>query len=655
MEITIAKHSGFCYGVKRAIDMALSCVEEKHVATLGPIIHNPQMVNYLAERGIHVVNSVNDMQEGTLILRSHGVGPAIYKLAEASSLKLVDATCPHVRKAQEAGREFSERGYSVVIIGEKNHPEVQSILDWSGPDAVVIETPAEAVALPWQQKTGVVVQTTFSTALFDDIIKKLQQKAEQLEIQRTICNATDARQAETKALAEKADIMIVIGGKNSANTTRLAELSQKAGCPTYHIETADELNLEWFIGKNSIGITAGASTPSWLIEEAYQKMQEFQQALEASSATLETGMVVKGKVIEIRKDEVFIDLGYKAEGIITKEELAFPVPNDAAEVVSAGQFIDVYVLDAESSEGSVKLSKLKADRISAWNILKNALDEQKPLEVTVIEAVKGGVTVSFHGIRGFIPASQLDNHYVEDLSAFSGITLQALLIELDEPKNRVVFSRRQLLEAEKREAEAKIFSSITPGTVIKGTVTRLASFGAFVDIGGVEGLIHISDLSWERVKDPGEIVTAGDTVEVDVLKVDPAAKRISLGLKQLQQDPWFEKVQSIAVGSIVTGKVVKISKFGAFVEIAPGVEGLVHLSEMADHRIASAEEVVKPGQEVPVKILSTNTETKKISLSIWQAQEAAERAEYQPYLNNQDTGLRVSIGDKLGHLLKRED
>ena len=655
MEITIAKHSGFCYGVKRAIDLALSCVEEKHAATLGPIIHNPQMINYLSERGIHVVNSVNDMQEGTLILRSHGVGPAIYKLAEASSLKLVDATCPHVRKAQEAGREFSERGYSVVIIGEKNHPEVQSILDWSGPDAVVIETPAEAEALPWQQKTGVVVQTTFSTALFDDIVKKLQQKAEQLEIQRTICNATDARQAETKALAEKADIMIVIGGKNSANTTRLAELSQKAGCPTYHIETADELNLEWFIGKNSVGITAGASTPSWLIEEVYQKMQEFQQALEASSATLETGMVVKGKVIEIRKDEVFIDLGYKAEGIITKEELAFPVPNDAAEVVSAGQLIDVYVLDAESSEGSVKLSKLKADRISAWDTLKNALDEQKPLEVTVIEAVKGGVTVSFHSIRGFIPASQLDNHYVEDLSTFSGKNLRVILIELDEQKNRVVFSRRQLLEAEKREAEAKIFSSITPGTVIKGTVTRLASFGAFVDIGGVEGLIHISDLSWERVKDPGEIVTAGDTVEVDVLKVDPVAKRISLSLKQLQQDPWFEKVQSIAVGSIVTGKVVKISKFGAFVEIAPGVEGLVHLSEMADHRIASPEEVVKPGQEVPVKILSTNTETKKISLSIWQAQEAAERAEYQPYLNNQDTGLRVSIGDKLGHLLKRED
>ena len=383
-------------------------------------------------------------------------------------------------------------------------------------------------------------------------------------------------------------------------------------------------------------------------------MQEFQQALDESSTTLNTGMVVKGKIIEIRKDEVFVDLGYKAEGIIAKEELAFPVPTDAADVVTIGQLIDVYVLDAESNEGNVKLSKLKADRILAWDILKSALDEKKPLEVIVTEAVKGGVTVSVHGIRGFIPASQLDNHYVENLSSFAGKPLHAFLIELDETKNRVVLSRRQLLEAEKREAEAKIFSTITPGMVVKGTVTRLAAFGAFVDIGGIEGLIHISDLSWERVKDPGEVVAVGDTVEADVLKVDPSAKRISLSLKQRQRDPWFEKSQNIVSGSIVTGKVTKLSKFGAFVEIAPGVEGLVHLSEMADHRIGSPEEVVKTGQEVPVKVLTINKETKKISLSIQQAQEEAERAEYQPFLNNQP-GLSVSIGDKLGHLLKRED
>jgi small subunit ribosomal protein S1 len=684
LKIILAEHSGFCYGVERAVSLAKSKAGgEEKVATLGPIIHNPQVVEHLRQQGIEVAARLEDIDSGTVIIRSHGAGPLTFAAAGKRNLNLVDATCPHVRKAQAAAAELARQGYKVVVVGEKNHPEVQSIVAWAGDGAAVVETVEEAAALQAEERLGIVAQTTFPPARFDAIVAILQTISGDVKIERTICTATELRQKAAVELAGKVDVMIVVGGANSANTARLTELCRQAGVRTLQVETAEELQADMFTSTQTVGITAGASTPEWIIKEVVKKMQEINQNTdqntkqetsqetnqetkqETSQETtqdtnqdivkLEEGSIVKGKVVGVRADEVFVDVGYKAEGIIPLSELAFPAPASAAEVVSEGETIDVYVLDADSSEGAIKLSKIKADSIVAWDKLDAALAGNQAVEGKVLEAVKGGLSVVVFGVRGFIPASQVDTRFVEDLSVYAGQTFAMRPIEVDREKKRVVLSRRVLLEEERRQQEQEAYGRITEGQVVKGTVRRLADFGVFVDIGGVDGLVHISDLAWHRVKTPSEIVNVGDEVEVIVLKVDPAARRISLSLKAVQRDPWFDLVDEMAEGSIVKGKVTKTTKFGAFVEIARGVEGLVHLSEMDERRVNNAEEIVSAGQEIPVKILGIDKKNKRVSLSIVQAKQDTDRAEYSQFLSTETKGLGVTIGDKLGHLFKRED
>lgn len=706
----MAEHRGFCFGVERAVAMAEKCaVENVKAATLGPIIHNSQMIEHLRQQGIGQVNALAELDGGTAIIRSHGVGPTVYEEAAARNIEIVDATCPHVRKAQMSARDLLAQGYDVVVVGERNHPEVKSIVAWADDKATVVETATEAAALPAAERIGVVVQTTFSGERFAEIVAVLEAKAPDFKLLRTICRATDLRQQAAVDIARDVDIMIVIGGRESANTARLAELCRNAGAIVFHIETAAELKREWFIGVAKAGVTAGASTPDWIIEEVCDKMQEFDKELEqaaqqkdkpagegaqtagdakpainppavngmidtmdwvedaflkmreyetefdAGSAVLENGSVITGRVVGVRQDEVFVDIGYKAEGIIPLAELACPLVADAAEVVREGDIIDVYVVDAETTEGAVKLSKVKADNIVAWDKLTAAMQEKKAVEGKFLEAVKGGLRVAVMGIRGFVPASQLDLKFVENLSEYVGQQADLVPIEVDRDKNRVVLSRRLLLEEDRRRKEMEVYDRIKPGQTVKGTVRRLADFGVFVDLGGVDGLIHLSDLAWHRVKTPAEIVNVDDPVEVQVLKVDPQARRISLSLKAVQRDPWFDSVDELAEGQTVKGKVVKNAKFGSFVEIAKGVEGLVHLSELDERRVNSADEVVSVGQEVAVKILSIDKKEKRIALSVVQARNEAERAEYSSFIKADNKGLGFTIGDKLGHLFKRED
>ena len=367
---------------------------------------------------------------------------------------------------------------------------------------------------------------------------------------------------------------------------------------------------------------------------------------------LENGMVIKGKVVAVQKDAAFVDIGYKAEGIVTLAELAYPAPEQASDAVSAGQEIDVLVIDADNAEGNVVLSKVQADKVVAWDKLQAALENNQPLEAKVTAVVKGGLSVAVCGVRGFVPASQTDLHRVDDLNAFIGQTLQVVPIEVEAEKQRVVLSRRQLLQAEQAKQEEALYAKLAEGQIVHGIVRRLVDFGAFVDIGGVDALIHISDMSWQRVNSPSEILKVGDQVEAMIVKLDPAKKKVGLSLKEVQPDPWLAAAAELREGAMLKGRVTKTAKFGAFVEIKPGVEGLVHLSELADHRVASADDVVKPGQDVMVKLLSIDTKTKRISLSIAQAQQDAERAEYKEYLNHQGS-LGVTIGDKLGHLFKK--
>ncbi len=658
MKILLAEHRGFCYGVERAVSMARQCAAQPgKAATLGPIIHNPQMVARLAAQGIGVVDDLAALDEGTVIIRSHGVGPAVYDQAAAQNLTVVDATCPHVKKAQTAAHDLKDNGYRVIVVGERGHPEVRSIVAWAGDDAVVVETVDEAAALPTVARLGIVAQTTFPPGRFDAIVAVLNTKAADVLVNRTICTATELRQQAAAQLAANVDVMVVVGGKGSANTTRLAQLCREAGSRVYHIETAEELDQEWFRGVAAAGITAGASTPDWVIEEVYQKMQEFDQAqeMEQEINRIEKGSVVKGKVVRVRDDEVFVDIGYKAEGVIPLAELAYPQPAKADEAVKEGDEIEVLVLDADSSEGAIKLSKVRADNIIAWDKLAAAQNAGQPVEGKVLDAIKGGLSVAVFGVRGFVPASQADLRFVEDLKIFAGQTLSLLPIEVDKDKKRVVLSRRAILEEERRRREEEIFARLQPGEHIHGTVRRLATFGAFVDIGGIDGLIHISDLSWNRVKTASEVVNVGDEVDVIILKLDPQTKKISLSLKAVQRDPWFDIADSLKVGAIIPGKVTKTSKFGAFVEVAPGVEGLVHISELDDRRVERAEEAVSAGQEVNVKILGVDKKSKRISLSIAQAKHERERAEYSQYIQQNSSGLGVTIGDKLGHLFKRED
>jgi 4-hydroxy-3-methylbut-2-enyl diphosphate reductase len=654
MKIIVAQHRGFCYGVKRAVDMAQDCADTPGQAvTLGPIIHNPQMVQRLEAQGIGMAHTLEEIGGGTVIIRSHGVGPDTYKLAKEMGLRVVDATCPHVKKAQQAAKELAESGYQVVIIGEKKHPEVKSIFEWSGKKAYIIETKDEAEGISFHDKLGIVAQTTFASDGFQDIVDVLKTKTNDINIKRTICTATDLRQQAALEVAVQVDVMIVIGGRNSANTTHLAELCMQSGCRTYHIETAEELQPEWFAGSNLVGITAGASTPDWLIEEVYKKMEAMNEFMNESVKEIRVGSIIQGTVVGIRKEEVFVDVGYKAEGVIPLSELAYPIPEDAGHIVQVGDPIDVYVVEMDGQDG-LKLSKVKADRVVAWNKLTAALEAKELVTGKVIEAVKGGLAVVVFGVRGFIPASQVDIRYTENLAQFVGPTFSLLTIEVDEQKQRAVFSRRLVLEEEKRQREQAIFSSIAVNDILTGKVTRIADFGAFVDIGGVDGLVHISDLSWERVKSPADVVSIGDEVTVVVTKLDPQARKISLSLKQVTRDPWLDRIEQFSPGTSVKGKVTKVAGFGAFVEIAKGIEGLVRLSELAERKVTKAEEVVSIGQEVNVKILEIDKENKRLALSIIKASQDAERAEYQEYLTK-NTEVGLTLGDKFGHLFRHED
>lgn len=656
MKIIAAEHSGFCYGVKRAVGMAEECIGKyDEIHTLGPIIHNPQVVKRLSDEGIDVVNSIAEVNEGsTVIIRSHGVGPKVYDEAQAKKAHVIDATCPHVKKAQQAAYQLLEAGYTVVVVGERHHPEVKSIVEWSDNTALVVETVAEAMELPHVDRYGVVAQTTFVGDVFAEIVSILQSKCNESKVSRTICTATDLRQQAALELAAAVEVMIVVGGKNSANTSRLMQLCLAGGNCVYHIETAEELTIKNFVGVETVGITAGASTPDWIIEEVYQKMQEFEQMVANGVQKIEQDSIVQGKVVGVRPGEVFVDIGYKAEGLISLTELAYPVPENAADVVSEGQIIDVYVLNAETHDGTIQLSKVKADQLLAWGKLEKALHDQQPVEGKVVEAVKGGLKVAVLGISGFIPASMIELHFVEDLSPFVNQTFSLLPIEVDPIKKRVVLSRKVLLEQERQRQEKELLATLTVGQVITGKVRRIVDFGAFVDIGGTDGLVHISDLSWHRVKTPHEVVSVGDEVQVTVLKVDEAGKRVSLSLKQAGRDPWLDVIEQFSINKIVTATISKITTFGAFAELVPGVEGLIHVSEMSDQRVNKVEEIVSIGQQVTVKILDINKDNKRIALSINKAKEDVERKEYSEYLGTQEsTGL--TLGDKFAHLFKSQD
>ena len=683
MEIKIAEYCGFCYGVKRAVEMAEKAAADRiNGATLGPLIHNPQFIAELEAKGIACKDDLDQFTAGeTVIFRSHGVGPEVYEKAEAKQLNIIDATCPNVRMAQKKAFQAAQDGYLPIIVGEKNHPEVKSIKKWAGENAIVVEYLKDISEVPQKDKYAVIIQTTFELQKFEEILAALQKEREgEYRVERTICLATSQRQNAAMKLAGEVDAFIVIGGRNSANTRHLYELVSSKCPKAYHIETAAELEQEMFRDCIKIGITAGASTPDRLIKEAIVAMEnmDFESLLaQSEEVNVYPGKIVEATVIQLDKDGVYVDFGYMREGIVTYPEWSLTeTAEELMATIKVGDKVEVKVIPGTSKDDFVRMSKIKAERDAAWkNVAELAEGEKRAATVKVIRIIKNkaknivGLAVAVEGVEGFMPASHVELKRVEDFTGYVGQELEAEIIEVDLEKKRIVVSRRDLLKAEK-EAKAKAwkeakeariaaakearaaaeeaaYASVEEGTTVPGKVVKIAEFGLFVEVGaGLVGLVHNTELSWNRNAKAEDVAAVGDEIEVFIKKIDRENKRVALSIKATQEDPWKVEAGKLNIGDIVEVQVLRFLPFGAIVKISDKVEGLVHISEIAEERIAKADDVLEAGQIVKAQVVKMDLEGKKVGLSIVKAAQAAEQAEYSSYLNGSE-GLTQDLSEQL--------
>ncbi|NCE64204.1 bifunctional 4-hydroxy-3-methylbut-2-enyl diphosphate reductase/30S ribosomal protein S1 [Pseudoflavonifractor sp. 524-17] len=631
MKVTLAKSAGFCYGVERAVRLAEeAAVSGVPCVMLGQIIHNSSVIARLEDMGVNTIRCPEQAPRGArVIIRSHGESRAVYDALRASGAELIDATCPNVSRIHRIVAQAEEEGRQPVIIGASDHPEVAAIAGWcrhpvvlEGPEALEdwLDSCPDMAQLP----ITMVSQTTSTQDKWNLCVEKAKKQCTNLKIFDTICNATCKRQSEAQELAAQNDAMIVIGGRSSSNTRRLAELCA-ALCPTVvWIERGEELEPSNLYGKASIGITAGASTPGWIIKEVYDKMstenmeieESFAEMLEKSIKTLNTGEKVTGVVTGITPTEIYVDLGTKHAGYIPVSELTDDPTVKVEDLVKVGDEIETYVMRVNDQEGVVTLSKKRLDTVKSWDDIEQAKEDHTIVEGVVTEENKGGVVVSIKGVRVFVPASQTGLPRDAAMTELVKQHVRLRITEVNRARRRVVGSIRAVAAEERAEKAAKVWEEIEDGKRYTGVVKSLTSYGAFVDIGGVDGMVHISELSWSRIKHPSEVVKVGDTVEVYVIAADKDKKKISLGMKDRSEDPWSKFTSTYDVGSVANVKVVKLMTFGAFAEIVPGVDGLIHISQIADHRIEKPGDVLSEGQMVDVKITDIDFEHKKISLSI---------------------------------------
>lgn len=632
-EVILAKSAGFCFGVRRAVELAQQVAQSgQPYVMLGPVIHNDHVIADLEAQGVRCVASLEEVPPGCgVIIRSHGEGKAVYDRLAAMGCPVADATCVKVAHIHEIVKDASDRGRQVIIIGAPEHPEVKAIAGWCI-GAKIFRNVAELTEFLeiWnensQKPVTLVSQTTSTDRIWIPCREKVKKECTNAEIFDTICNATCMRQSEAQSLAERCQAMIVIGDRKSSNTTRLAELC-RAHCPlVYHISRAEELDPRKVSGVASVGITAGASTPGWIIKEVKDKMSEeninameieesFADMLEKSIKTLNTGDKVTGVVTGITATEVNVDLGTKHAGYIPLSELSDDPSVKPEDIVKVGDEIETYVMRVNDVEGVATLSKKRLDSVKNWDTIEAAVEEKTILEGTVTEVNKGGIVVNVKGIRVFVPASQTGKPRGADLSEMVKEQVKLRITEVNRSRRRVVGSIRSVLAEERAAKAAEVWANIEEGKHYEGTVKSLTSYGAFVDIGGVDGMVHVSELSWSRIKNPAEVVSVGDKVNVYVISFD-AEKKISLGMKDRNEDPWEKFTSTYEVGSVASVRVVKLMTFGAFAEIVPGVDGLIHISQIADHRIEKPGDELEEGQIVDVKITDIDYDRKKVSLSI---------------------------------------
>ena len=649
MRIILAKNSGFCFGVKRAIDMTEEALNnnKNRIYSIGPLIHNRQVVEKYEKQGLKVLENIEDIQNGNVIIRAHGVPLEVYKTLENNKNNIIDCTCPHVKLVHKKVKTFRDNGYNIIIVGDKNHPEVIGINGWCNNESIIVNSLDEAKTIPELSRIFVVSQTTNRKDKFNSIVEIIKEKGEEVEIFNSICNATNLRQESCKEVAGKVEAMIVIGGYHSSNTNKLVEISNKYCNNVYHIETVDDLPLINLKKFNTIGITAGASTPDWIIKEVINEMEnmnneEMIKAIEDSLVRLHRGDIIKGKVINVSKEEVIVNVGYKSDGIITKEELSYDPDVNPIDLFNVGDEIEVYVLKVDDGEGNVMLSLKRIESIKSWDILEDVFNNKGKITCKVTESVKGGVLSIVEGLNAFIPASLLSIKYVENLDEYKGKKLEVIIEDFDRDKKKIILNRKNVEKEILEEKKEELWNSLEVGKIVEGKVMRLTNFGAFVDIGGEDGLIHISDLAWERIKHPSEVVKEGQNVKVQILDFDKAKERISLGLKQTIPEPWEVFIQEYSVGDIVDGKVVNLQDFGAFVKLKIGVDGLVHVSQISNEHVNKPSDVLKIDDEVIVKIIDIKEEDRKVSLSIKEATKVEEKVEEY---NNENEELEPTIED----------
>ena len=637
-KIIVAESAGFCFGVNRAINILYNLIDEnKPACTLGPIIHNMQMVNELREKGVRTIDKISEAKENeTIVIRSHGVPQSIVDEINERHLDYIDATCPFVSKIHKIVSETDDDSI-VIIAGDKNHPEVQGIMGHCKSKCYTFKNQEELQELfsiiPQKNyKTiKIVAQTTFDLKEWEKSLKSLKNVYTNTKIFDTICNATSIRQREAANISKSVDLMFVIGDKHSSNSFKLYSICSSNCENTFFIETADELPLEMVKKADSIGVTAGASTPARIIKEVLDKMSEvntssvnenelsFEEMLEESLKSMNTNERVMGTVMSIAPNgDVSVDVGRKQAGFIPKDEISYDPTVTAQDVLKVGDEIELLIMKTNDQEGTIMLSKKRVDAQKNWEELEALNGSDEIFTGKVIEAVNGGIIVMLKGNRIFIPASQATLSRDEDPSALVGKEVQYRLLEVSRKgrRKRAIGSIKSVLKEKRAEEKAKLLETLAVGNHYKGVVKSLTSYGAFVDIGGVYGMIHISELSWSRIKHPSEVVNVGDEVEVYIKDINEETKKISLGYKKEEDNPWFILKNEYPVDSVVKCKIVGLTTFGAFANIIPGIDGLIHISQIANKRIDKPQDVLSVGQEVEAKIIAIDFDKKRVSLSM---------------------------------------
>ena len=627
MEICVAASAGFCFGVSRAVQLTERLAQEgRRVATLGPLIHNPQCVARLERMGVVTAASIEDIPAGyEVVIRSHGVSAAVEEELRRRGFVVHDATCPFVAKIHRLARQAGQEGRFLLVAGDASHPEVQGIVGHTDGEVRVFSDLEQLQAILKEQSAQknpmIVAQTTFQVTKWSECTLFAKKVCTNSKIFDTICSATWTRQQETEKLAKECDLMVVIGGHQSSNTQKLCRVAERFA-RTVTVETADELQPQWLYGMQRVGVTAGASTPSSIIEEVCKKMSEaireeemsFEEMLEKSLAPVFRNKVVRGVVTGISPSEITVDIGAKATGFVHISEMTDDPNAKMEDLVKKGDELDLVVIKTNDQEGTVQLSKKRLEARAGQEEVAKACEEGTPLEVNITGVNKGGLEAKYKGVNIFIPASQATARRGDDLNVLVKTKQTVKITECS--GRRVIGSIRAILEEKNAVAREKFWAEAEVGKTYTGTVKSLTNYGAFVDIGGIDGLVHISELSWNRIKHPSEVVSVGDTIEVYIHSLDRENNKVSLGYKKAEDNPWEKLKNEYPIGSVFTAPVVSLTKFGAFVRILPGVDGLVHISEISRERVEKVQDVLNVGDEVTVKLLDVDWDKKRVSLSM---------------------------------------